>query len=364
MNRIGIGISLAVVFATASASAQPMEAGVVQNQSAVPGLDVLVRRIETHRPFARTETGVAYLEAAASLPNQLRRHLWVDRQFTTAYGEAEYAPLDERAKRPLRFRPVTELAYYTGTSDKPMMDVLAVDLAVRGTPMESPAGLAGKKILIFNPRVITQGRLLASLGAHVTIVHDQQRMAALYSEPGDVGVIPGHGGSPDGSLRLIRTVWPGEDAEGAAEIGTGYDLVIVSDWISNGLSTLTPVPPRWMNVSRSLRPLPSTPEAFVETIAGVLAPGGRFLNYAFGPIQTRTADMSLAYADVGFPAGAEAIRASGLEIVALDGDDTLQLQRLMRVREFNEPVVRPDGMPSMTSAYTLLIKPVVGGNTP
>lgn len=357
MRRSGRLLALALGAMTTGTGAQPLATGVPQDPGRVPGLEIFVEHSKGYVPFVRTETGAAFLDAVRSLPNQLRRYLWVDKQFTTAYTEAEYESLADTAKRPLNFRPVTEVAFYMAVSERPLVDVLAVDLAVRGTPMESPAGLAGKKVLLFNPRVITQGRLLASLGAHVTVVHDQQRMAALYSEPGDVGTIPGHDGAPDGSLRLVRAAWPGSEGSGEEEIGTGYDLVIVSDWVSHGLSLSTPVPPRWIKPGRPARALPGTTEDFIRSIASVLAPGGRFLCYALAPIQPRDPAMSLPYSDVRFPVTREEIEASGLSVLAFDADDTLQLQRVMRVTGFKEPAVRPDGMPSMTSSYTLLVKP-------
>ena len=251
--------------------AQPMVDRVPTDNRKMPGLEVFVEHAGMIKPFARTETGRAFLDAVGSLPNQLRRYLWVDRQFKTAYTEAEYSTLDENQKRGLNFRPVTELAYYMGISERPLMDVVALDLVVRGTSMASPEGLAGKKILLYNPRVITQGRLLASLGADVTIVQDQQRFSALYSEPGDVGVIEGFGDLPAGKVRVVRSNWP---AEGSPVPGSGFDLIIAVDWISKGLSTTSAQPPRWITPGSSLHPLPCSHEEFVSAIAGALAPGG------------------------------------------------------------------------------------------
>ncbi len=349
-------LALTLSFAMAGAAmAQPLAQGLPKDKTKIPGLEVLVEHADSLKPYARTETGEAFLDAVRSLPNQLRRYLWVDRPFANAYTEAEYNSLDAKAKRGLSFRPVTELAYYTGISERPLMDVMALDLGVIGTEMSTPEGLVGKKILLFNPRVITQGRLLASLGADVTIVHDQQRMRGLYSERGDVVLAKGHGDHPAGKLRLISSTWPGS---GATEIGSGYDLVIVSDWVSRGLTLPTTPPPRWISVNRALRPLPCTLEEFAEGIASVLAPSGRFVCYAYGPIQPRLVNHTMPYSDVRFPVGAETIASAGLEILALDADDTRNLQRAMLSTGYNEPMVRPDdGVPSMTSSYTILVKP-------
>lgn len=335
--------------------AQPMVDRIPTDNRKVPGLEVFVEHAGVIKPFARTETGRAFLDAVESLPNQLRRYLWVDRQFMTAYTEAEYSTLDENQKKGLNFRPVTELAYYMGTSERPLMDVVALDLVVRGTAMASPKGLAGKKVLLYNPRVITQGRLLASLGADVTIVQDQQRFSALYSEPGDVGAIKGIGDLPAGKLRVVRSNWP---AEGSPVPGSGFDLIIAVDWISKGLSTTSAQPPRWVTPGSSLHPLPCSREEFVSAIAGALAPGGRFINYAYGPIQPRLPSHTLPYSDVRLPISIETIQSTGLDILAFDADDTHALLRLSIATGYGEPLVRPeDGMPSMTTAYTILERP-------
>ena len=349
-------ISLAI---GGSGLAQPLQQGMPQEPKHIPGLEEFVELSQKIAPYARTETGKAYLDAVTSLPNQLRRYLWVDRNFTRGYTEADYANLDAQQRRGLSFRPVTELAYYMAVNERPLIDVMPLDLVVTGTEMASPEGLAGKKILLFNPRVITQGRLLASLGADVTIVHDQQRMAALYTEAKDVGEIPGHGELPAGSLRIVHSTWPGEDAEGKGdEIGTGYDLIIVSDWVSRGLSLKTAQPPRWVTVNRSLRPLPCEPDAFIEAMASALTLGGRFINYAYGPIQPRIPSHTLPYSDVMFPISTEAIEKAGLEIVALDSDDTLNLISATVATGYNEELVQEeDEMPTMTSGYTILVKP-------
>lgn len=348
---------LTMVVASAACSAlhaQPMVDQIPTDNRKVPGLEVFVEHAGTIKPFARTETGRAFLDAVENLPNQLRRYLWVDRPFNKAYTEAEYATLDERQKKGLNFRPVTELAYYMAVSERPLLDVLPLDLVVSGTDMASPEGLAGKKILLFNPRVITQGRLLASLGADVTIVQDQLRFSALYSEPGDVGVIKGLGELPAGKLRVVRSSWPGE----GPLPGTGFDLIIASDWISKGLSTVTAQPPRWITPGESLHPLPCEPEVFVDAIADALAPGGRFINYAYGPIQPRLPSHTLPYSDVRLPFSIDMIQSTGLEILAFDADDTHRFSKASIATGYNEPLVRPDdGMPSMTTAYTILEKP-------
>lgn len=349
-----ISLLFAITLAT-SAGAQPLVTGIPNDSRPVPDLKDFIQHADQMEPFARTDTGRAFLDAVSSLPSQLRRYLWVDKLFTRAYTEAEYEALDDRQKRGLSFRPVTELSYYMGISERPLMDLLALDLAVTGTGMASPEGLAGKRILLYNPRVITQGRLLASLGADVTIVHDQQRMAALYNESTDTGEVPAHGEGPNGKLTLIRSAWPAEDAP---EVGDDYDLIIVSDWVSRGLSIGTEAPPRWMTAGRPLRPLPTDPNSFIQAIAQTLAPGGRFLCYAYGPIQPRVVANAKPYSDVRFPVPKEAIEAAGLNILTLDADDTRRLLSASIATGFNEPMVRPDdNMPSMTAAYTLLTKP-------
>lgn len=336
------------------AIAQPLESGPTANDRKLPGAEILAERAETLRPFARTDVGGAFLEATKHLPDRLRRYLWVDRMFTVAYTEAEYAELNERQQRQLRFRPVTELAYYMGISERPLLDFLALDLAVFDTPMASPDGLAGKKVLLYNPRVITQGWLLASLGADVTILHHQVRMRGLYSQHQDSGTVENIGDGPDGSLRLIYADWPSETVE---DMGEGYDLVIVSDWISQGLSMPMALPPRWITPGRPLRAMDSSPDDFLKSAAQIMSPGGRFISYAYGPIEPRQAAQSQPYSDVRSPYSSEAIEESGLELLVLDADDSRALLNASVATDYQEQEINEEGVPTMIAAYTLFEKP-------
>lgn len=349
-----VACSLMLAF-SASVSAQPMAGGMIDDDQKVPDLEYLIEQSQDLLPFARTETGKAYLNATEHLPKQLRRYLWVDRLFNVAYTEASYADLEDARKRSLRFRPVTELAYYMATEERPLLDVLPLDLAVHGTELADPAALAGKKILLYNPRVITQGRLLASLGAEVTVLHTQIRLKELYSQPGDVGTAEGAEGFPDGSLKLIYKDWPSEDSE---DLGEDFDLIIVSNWLSRGLSLSSESPPRWNRAARPMRATESTPDELLTGFAERLAPGGRFIVYAYGPMQPRAPAHSPPTANVRMPFSDEALEESGLEIVALDMDDSQSVLYASRaIDDFDKPMLNREGVPQMTSAYTLLVKP-------
>lgn len=342
------------IIAALPAIAQPLESGPTANDRKLPGAEVLAERAEALRPFARSQAGEAFLEATKHLPDRLRRYLWVDRMFTVAYTEAEYAELNERQKRQLRFRPVTELAYYMGISERPLLDFLALDLAVFDTPMASPEGLAGKKVLLYNPRVITQGWLLASLGADVTILHHQVRMRGLYSQHQDTGAVENFNDGPDGSLRFIYADWPSEAVE---DMGEGYDLVIVSDWISQGLSMPMALPPRWITPGKPLRAMASSPDDFLKSVAQIMSPGGRFISYAYGPIEPRQAAQSQPYSDVRSPYSSEAIEESGLELLVLDADDSRALLNASVATDYQEQEINEEGVPTMIAAYTLFEKP-------
>ncbi|GAB5497348.1 MAG: hypothetical protein Phyf2KO_24280 [Phycisphaerales bacterium] len=342
------------MFVATHATSQPLESGITANDDKLPGLEVLHDRADALIPIARTETGAAYLEATKKLPNRLRRYLYVDRRFTMAYPEAEFNELDDRVKSQLRIRPVTELAYYMGISERPLLDFLPVDLVVGGTEMESTSELAGRKILLYNPRVITQGWLLASLGADVTILHNQIRMKGLYSQHKDSGAVESAVDGPDGSIRFIYADWPSEAAE---NIGEGYDLVIVSDWISQGLSMRTAVPPRWVTPGRPMREMGSTPDDFLKAVAEIMAPGGRFINYAYGPIEPRRAAQSQPYSNVRSPYSTEAIAETGLELLVLDADDSRAFLDASMVTDYQDSPLNPEGVPTMLAAYTLFVKP-------
>lgn len=344
------------MLAATHAASQPLATGPTANDEKLPGVEILHARADALIPTARTETGAAFLEATKKLPNRLRRYLWVNQRFTVAYSEAQYAELSEREKNPLRFRPITELAYYMGISERPLMEFLPVDLVVNGTEMESPEGLAGKKIMLYNPRVSTQGWLLASLGADVTILHDQDRMSGVYSQYKDHGTVENVVDGPDGSLRFIRADWPNQPAE---NMGDGYDIVMVSDWISEGLSTKSAVPPRWVSPGRPMREMASSPDQFLAGVAQILAPGGRFINYAYGPIEPRKAASSQPYSNVRVPYSPEAIADSGLDVFVLDADDSGAFLEASIATDYRQSAINDEGVPTLIAAYTIFVKPSV-----
>lgn len=346
---------LAAMCLTGSAGAQPLVTGPANDTKKIPGLEVLVKQAEKVAPIARTETGRAFIEAVKALPNQFRRYVWTDRVFSTAYTEAEYEQLPDTQKPRYRFRPLTELAYYTGVKERPLVDALALDDAVAGTDMETPDGLVGKRIMLFNPRVITQGRLLASLGADVTIAHNQQRMRAVYNEPNDVGEIPGAEGHPSGHLRLIYTDWP---AEASTQPGGPYDLILISDWVSNGLNIITPPMARWQTAVRPLRPLGVDLDKALSAFAEALKPGGRLVIYAYGPIQPRNRGVYLPYADTRVPFSPEMIENAGLEALVLDADDTPAFLELSAETGLKEAKDTSGEVPPFHATYSIFVKPI------
>ena len=351
ISRVACALILA---AGASASAQPLADGMINDSVKLPGVGFLNERAQSLLPSARTETGKAFLEAVEHLPNRLRRYMWVDRQFTVAYTEASYAELDDKAKKILNFRPVTELSYYIGLNDRPLLDVLPLDLVTVGTEFAEPGNLANAKILLYNPRVITQGWLLASLGADVTIVHSQTRMRELYSQTKDTGAVEGVNGFAGGSVEIIYAEWPSEEAEG---LGDDFDLVIVSDWLSRGLSQRAEMPPRWISAGKPMRLTESTPDEILAGFAEVLAPDGRLILYAYGPMQPRRAGLLQPYSDVRVPFSEQAIANSGLTTIARDMDDSKTMLGASIATGYTEPELNSEGVPTMTTAYTIMVKP-------
>ncbi|PHQ78398.1 MAG: hypothetical protein COB69_10080 [Phycisphaera sp.] len=343
--------------ASLSALAQPLADGMMNDSKILPGIDSLNERAQALIPSARTATGKAFLAAAEHLPNRLRRYMWVDRDFTVAYTEASYADLDDKQKRPLSFRPVTELSYYIGLSERPFLDVLPLDLITSGTEFAEPDNLAGAKVLLYNPRVITQGWLLASLGAEVTVLHTQIRMRELYSQAKDTGAVEGTNGAPDGSLTLIYADWPNEQAGG---LGDDFDLIIVSDWLSRGLSQRAEMPPRWISSGKPMRATESTPDEILAGFTEVLAPDGRLILYAYGPMQPRRAGHLLPYSDVRVPFSEQALAECGLTIIARDMDDSKAMLGASIATGYTEPELNNEGVPTMTTAYTIMVKPQAG----
>ncbi|MEO1535589.1 MAG: hypothetical protein AAFS11_08525 [Planctomycetota bacterium] len=244
-------------------------------------VDTLRTRLDIARPWMRTESGLAMADAVETLPPRTRRWRWS----TPSFGERTYTmeqrdALDIEDKRLIEFFGISEFVYYAGwSSDAPLIEFRAFDLAMHGTPLADPSGLAGARVLIVDPGVITSAWALARLGADVTVVSHSQRFRAIYNSPSDRGAVNGLNGGPAGSVTIVDANWP---SDLTPDLAGPFDLIVAVNVLNVGRTDPTPGQGRDNRAPNPLKPLDIPHEIVTERLAGALAQGGRAIIYNWG----------------------------------------------------------------------------------
>jgi len=173
----------------------------------------------------------------------------------------------------------------------------------------------GRRIADFGCGMIGQLRLLALLGADAMGIDVDPVLRALYSEPGDLGPVPGANGR-GGSVKLAIGQWPAETRM-QAEVGEGYDVFLSKNTLKNGyLHPAEPVDPRM------LVHLGVPDSVFVAELYHMLRPGGRVLIYNLCPAPAPPGKPYIPWADCRCPFPESEWKAAGFRIVAFDRDDS------------------------------------------
>ncbi len=137
--------------------------------------------------------------------------------------------------------------------------------------------LAGARMFDYGYGTIGHLRLWASCGADVVGVEVDPTTEALYNRPGDIGIIKGVGGAPDGKITLTTGKWPA-DANTRDVVKNGYDVMIAKNVLKRGyVHPAEPVDKRMM-VELGLPDV-----VFVAAVFDALKPGGCFLIYNICP---------------------------------------------------------------------------------
>ncbi len=299
--------------------------------------EALQVRSEIVRPWMTTATGTAMVDAVGDLPPRIRRWRWSTRGFgERTYTIEQYHALDAEDQRLLDFVGIHELLYYAGwNADAPFIEFRAYDLAVTGTPLAEPSALAGARILLVDPGVVTHAWLLARHGADVTIVSNRQRFRAIYDSPSDQGRVNGLDGGPDGSVTILDTNWPADEDD----LGEPFDLILGVNALSMG--RVEPVPSQFRHRAPTTidKPLGATPEEAAARIAGALAISGRAVLYNWGMPARANNDLAQS-GDVRPVIGPEAARAAGLTPLAM-ASDASQFNAMLGTREQVDEFRRP-----------------------
>ncbi len=291
--------------AEALADAQAVLAGIRADAAALAPL--------VASPLARE-----FLAASAGLPAVPARAIWRTADRMRCWSQASLDALDPAERQALQGDGGAGLErvaldaefYYTTRYGSPLAYARPLDIAAQA----GLSDVSGRRVLDFGYGGIGQLRLLASLGADAVGIEVDPLLAALYSEPGDQGLVRGADGRY-GRLSLVDGSFPAEPDVRAA-VGGNFDLVISKNTLKNGyLHPARPVDPR-----RLVHLGVSEPE-FVAAIADLLAPGGLFLIYNLCPAPAPEDQDYIPWADGRCPFPRDMLQAAGLQVIAFDQND-------------------------------------------
>ncbi len=269
------------------------------------------------RPLVHTPLGLAFLDATADLPRVAPRTIWRDSARTQAWSNAEAAALPDSVRSRLVRRELDETFYWNTRYGSPLAYVRALEILARSGVRE----VRGRRIADFGCGMLGQLRLLALLGADATGIDVDPLLRALYSEPGDQGVVRSARG-PAGSVRLATGQWPAEPSI-REEVGAGYDVFLSKNTLKNGyLHPAETVDPRM------LVHLGVSDSAYVAELFRLVKPGGRVLIYNLCPAPAAPGKPYIPWADGRCPFPPGAWKAAGFRVVAFDRDDSPAARRM------------------------------------
>lgn len=353
---------LALALSFQSAAAQPFAHTYPETSRARDGITQTIRdRIAVAEPWMQSGSAQAMIEAARALPPRARRWLYTDRTFgENTFTMDQHAELPPERTRRLQFFGVSEIIYYTGlASDAPFVEFRAFDMAFQGTAYADADNLAGARVLIVDPTVITHAWALAKLGAHVTVATNNQRFRAMYNAPSDQGTVRGIAGRPDGSVTIVDTNWPAEGADASPALVGPFDLIVALNSLNIGRTDPNPSQVRHAPAPEAVKPLAMDATEAAGVIGASLKPGGRAMLYSWALPPVPNADLNRDPRPSILPAHAE---AAGLTAKAFASDASV-LTSMMVQRTGSSTPRRPidrDGAvtaPELEAFYAVYDKP-------
>jgi SAM-dependent methyltransferase len=298
------------------------------------------------RPLVKTDAVESFLDAAALLPMIEPRVIYRDRPANEAFTDAEAAKLcEERRAACEQHTYDAEFYYYTGYGT-PVLYARALDLAAAKCGIKR---FAGKRVFDFGYGAIGHLRMLASLGADAVGVEVQPVFRALYSFPGDQGVIRGASGVR-GHLKLVQGHWPG-DADVRDAVGGKFDLIISKNVLKRGY-----VHPEREADPRQLVHLGVDDATFVQALYDALAPGGVVMIYNFSPAPAPPDKPYIPWADGRCPFDRELLEKTGFTVMAYDNEDNDAAYDFWFALDLSDGATRKDLSRNLFAHFTLLRK--------
>jgi len=318
------------------------------SQAAAPSSSIIAQLIDEAaalRPLYPAPIVQRFLDAVKSLPAVKPRTLIWNR-------DAKKARLIPQGQTPTtqpgeRVLELPEQYYYTTRYGTPLaysrpMQILG-DAGVKS--------LAGAKILDFGYGTIGHLRLWASCGADVVGVEVDPTTEALYSLPGDIGVIKGVSGNPDGRIRLATGQWPGDKPTSDVVQG-GYDIIISKNTLKRGyIHPAEPVD------KRMLVELGVSDAEFVAAAYAALKPGGQFLIYNICPAPNPPGKPYIPWSDGRSPFSEALLKEKGFQIKAFDKDDSESVRAMAKALGWDQGPSAMDLENDLFAHYTLLTRP-------
>ncbi len=319
-----------------------------------PAPDAAPDTIETLRqeaarlaPLLVTDAAREFVARTEHLPRIDPRVIYHDATCDRALTREEYEKLPEPRRTDCQSREYDAEFYYLGRYGTPLVYARPLDLVAREAKWSS---FSGKRVLDFGYGMIGQLRLLASAGADTVGVDVQSLLTALYSQPGDQGVIKNPAGA-DGRIALVEGRFPGDERV-RASIGEGFDLFMSKNTLKRGY-----IHPERETDKRMLIDLGVTDEVFVRAVFDVLKPGGYAIIYNLSPKQNPPDKPYIPWADGRCPFDRALLERVGFQVLAFDATDDAVILDYWIALGLNRDQTKEQLRDDLFSHFTLLRRP-------
>ncbi|MCE2652859.1 MAG: hypothetical protein ACK51N_03715 [bacterium] len=278
-------------------------------QAAAPKItDKLRSDADALTPIVPSALAREFLAATSRLSEPSTRTVYRNREKGIAVSKRVYETMNADDKATLTPRECTPEFYYETGYGSPLVYARVLDLAAPHVSRGSRP-----RVLDYGYGTIGQLQLLAHCGFDAHGVDVEPLFAALYSEPGDTGVMG------DGSVSIHTGQWPAEEPLRKA-VGDGFTLITSKNTLKNGYIHPSPPPGQTVDPKRLVH-LGVSNEEFVKHIHDALRPGGVFVIYNICPPQNPPDKEFIPWADGTTPFPREMFQKQGFEVIAFDALD-------------------------------------------